>query len=245
MYVTYITFYSGNKLPPYYIGYTTNKNIEKGYGGSVSSKKYKEIWKEERTNNPHLFKTKVIKSWETKKEALSHEEKIHSILKVNENDLYINQCIANQKWTLPTNRKLSDEHKRKIGKSSGESRKGIVFDINHKISLSNSQKNRWKKYHEDHPKKEKIKKSRKKGSDHHRYGKTLDDSARKNISDKLKGNNCRSKRYLIDEKEIFNLKRYCLLVEWPYKYILGMLKRKGGSFVYNNIGIQEMKKIMI
>ena len=241
MYVTYITFYSGNKLPPYYIGYTTTKNIEKGYNGSVTSKKYKEIWKEERTNNPHLFKTKIIKFWETKKEALSHEEKIHSMLKVNKNDLYINQCISNQKWTLPPNRKLSGEHKKKIGKSSGASRKGIVFDRNHIQSLSNAQKKRWEKYHKKYPKKEKIKKGPSKGPDHYRYGKILDDSIRNAISHALKENNCRSKRYLIDGKEILNLKRYCLLVGWPYKYINKIVK--SGIVVYKGIHIQEIKTL--
>jgi hypothetical protein len=38
-YVVYLTTYSGNKMPPYYVGSTGAKNIENGYVGSVVSKR--------------------------------------------------------------------------------------------------------------------------------------------------------------------------------------------------------------
>lgn len=43
-YCTYVTFYSGNKLPPFYIGSTSVDKIEKGYRGSVKSKRWKQIY---------------------------------------------------------------------------------------------------------------------------------------------------------------------------------------------------------
>lgn len=44
IYCTYLTIYSGNKLPPFYIGYKDLHSIENGYRGSVDSLAFKEIW---------------------------------------------------------------------------------------------------------------------------------------------------------------------------------------------------------
>jgi hypothetical protein len=52
IYCTYLTIYSGNKLPPFYIGSTSVNRISNGYHGSVSSKRYKSIWLEELKTNP-------------------------------------------------------------------------------------------------------------------------------------------------------------------------------------------------
>ena len=60
MYCVYLTKYTGNKLPSYYIGSTSLKRIENGYRGSVSSKEYKNIWKSELIDNPHLFEIEII-----------------------------------------------------------------------------------------------------------------------------------------------------------------------------------------
>ena len=56
IYCTYLTVYTGNKLPPFYIGSTSVDNISKGYRGSVLSKNYKSIWKQELHSHPDLFK---------------------------------------------------------------------------------------------------------------------------------------------------------------------------------------------
>jgi hypothetical protein len=40
-------------------------------------------------------------------------------------------------------KKLSDEHKKKIGKASGKSRKGIIFSESHLKAMSEAQKIRW------------------------------------------------------------------------------------------------------
>jgi hypothetical protein len=40
MFCVYVTFYRGNKLPPFYIGSTYLENMNRGYKGSPRSKKY-------------------------------------------------------------------------------------------------------------------------------------------------------------------------------------------------------------
>jgi hypothetical protein len=40
MFVTYLTEYSGNKLPPFYIGSTSATRLATGYHGSVRSEKW-------------------------------------------------------------------------------------------------------------------------------------------------------------------------------------------------------------
>lgn len=60
IYHVYLITYSGNKLPPFYIGSTSDKKIKDGYLGSVSSKKYSKIWKKETKENKHLFKIHIV-----------------------------------------------------------------------------------------------------------------------------------------------------------------------------------------
>lgn len=94
IYCTYLTIYSGNKLPPFYIGYTKVDSIEKGYHGTVVSKLYKTIWQEELKQNPHLFKTIILRKYEDKKEAQQRELFLQKSLNVIMNPLYINRAIA-------------------------------------------------------------------------------------------------------------------------------------------------------
>lgn len=91
MFCVYITFYRGNKLPPFYIGYTSIQKINNGYHGSVCSKQYKDIWKYELKFNNELFKTKILSIHLTKKEANNREIFIQQKLNVIKNSLYINQ----------------------------------------------------------------------------------------------------------------------------------------------------------
>ena len=72
-FVVYLTIYSGDKLPPFYIGSTSMKKINKGYCGSVVSKKYKDIYQYELKYNRHLFKTEIISMHNDRKDALDAE----------------------------------------------------------------------------------------------------------------------------------------------------------------------------
>jgi NUMOD3 motif len=94
IYVVYLTIYTGNKLPMFYIGSSTEKKIMEGYHGSVSSKQYKPIWKEELKNNPNLFKTKIITKHNTDKEAREKELYFQKHLRVVGSSFYINKSLA-------------------------------------------------------------------------------------------------------------------------------------------------------
>lgn len=100
-YCAYIIFYRGNKLPPFYIGSGTVSKIQnkkKPYFGSVKSKKYCDIWKSELKINKHLFRLEIIKTFNTRSEAIDYEEYLHNHLKVVKNVLYTNQASAKGKF---------------------------------------------------------------------------------------------------------------------------------------------------
>jgi len=94
LFCVYLTCYSGNKLPQFYIGSTSIKKILNGYRGSVSSKTYKEIWKKELKENPNLFKTKIISYHSDRTSATIKENKLQILLGVVLSPLYINQSNA-------------------------------------------------------------------------------------------------------------------------------------------------------
>jgi hypothetical protein len=94
MFCTYLTIYSGNKLPPFYVGSTSVAKINSGYRGSVSSIEYKSIWKSELKDNPKLFRTIILSKHDTRREALDKENKLHKLIGVSNNALYINKANA-------------------------------------------------------------------------------------------------------------------------------------------------------
>jgi len=100
IYCTYITFYSGNKLPPFYIGYSSVEKVKNGYNGSVSSKLYKNVWEKERKENSHLFKTKIIKTFKIRADAGKHEEYIQNFFRVHKNPMFINRSIGYSQFNL-------------------------------------------------------------------------------------------------------------------------------------------------
>src|ERR1039458_4229163 len=99
-YCVYLTVYSGNKLPPFYIGSSNMDQIEKGYHGSVRSKRYRAIWESELRKNTTAFKTTIICVFQNRKDAFDKEEKFHRSLNVVDNPLYINMAIANRRFTM-------------------------------------------------------------------------------------------------------------------------------------------------
>jgi hypothetical protein len=94
IFIVYLICYKGNKLPPFYIGSTSLEKFNNGYHGSVSSKKYKKIWKKELLDNPNLFSRKIVSCCSSYEEAISKESYFHNSLCVNKNPLYVNQCKA-------------------------------------------------------------------------------------------------------------------------------------------------------
>jgi hypothetical protein len=94
IYCTYLTIYSGNKLPPFYIGSSSVDRVNSGYHGTVTSKKYKSIWLEEQRLNPTAFKTIVLTKHNTRKEAIEKELFFQKSLNVVKSTMYINQSYA-------------------------------------------------------------------------------------------------------------------------------------------------------
>jgi hypothetical protein len=113
IYCTYLTVYTGNKLPPFYIGSTSIDKINKGYRGSVASKNYKSIWKQELELHPELFKTIILTRHETRQDAQDKEIIFHESFSVARNPLYINMAHANGKFFVSGPQ--SPETKAKIG----------------------------------------------------------------------------------------------------------------------------------
>jgi len=95
MYCVYLTVYFGDKLPRRYIGSCKTKNIDQGYNGSVSSKKYKDTYESERLTNPHLFKTRILSSgYEIDYDARMEELRLQKKYDVVKSKNYMNESYA-------------------------------------------------------------------------------------------------------------------------------------------------------
>jgi len=94
MYCVYLTTYSGDLLPAFYIGSSSIENIDNGYKGSVKSKRWKTIWKNELKNNPHLFNVEIIKTFKTRQEATDYEYEYQKLHNVVNSENYINMAYA-------------------------------------------------------------------------------------------------------------------------------------------------------
>lgn len=122
---TYLTVYTGNKMPMYYIGYTKTSQIyNKNYRGSVSSKAYKEIWLFELKENFHLFKIYILSYHDNKNNAIENEIKFQKQFQVHKNKMFMNLSINNEKWHNPGGHKLSEEQKKKISDRTKGIKKG-------------------------------------------------------------------------------------------------------------------------
>ena len=93
-YCTYLTTYTGNKMPMFYIGRSNTRKIALGYRGSVSSKKYKDVWAAELVDNPAAFNTRILTVHDTKQEAAQQEEYFHKKFQVHKNPMYLNQATG-------------------------------------------------------------------------------------------------------------------------------------------------------
>jgi hypothetical protein len=76
-FVVYLTTYSGDKLPPFYIGSTNKTKALSGkYFGSIMSKKWKEIFRQELRENAQLFSLQILSEHETRSQAIEAENKL-------------------------------------------------------------------------------------------------------------------------------------------------------------------------
>jgi hypothetical protein len=94
MFVVYLTHYIGDKLPPWYIGSSSEDRVNDGYTGSVTSKKWSDIYYKELEENRHLFKTRILSRHETRDDAVAEEHRLQRMHKVVTNSLYFNESYA-------------------------------------------------------------------------------------------------------------------------------------------------------
>lgn len=94
MFVVYLTMYSGDKLPKWYIGSSSRERVLSGYTGSVASRKWSDIYYKELKENRHLFKTRILSTHETRAEAVHEEYRLQRLHKVVTNNLYFNESYA-------------------------------------------------------------------------------------------------------------------------------------------------------
>lgn len=146
---TYLTIYSGNLLPPFYIGSTSIDKIRKGYRGSVLSKRYRSIWLSELKRNHHLFKTKIITTHDTRIEATLREYQFQKDLLVVSSPLYINLSYANKKFGMNIKGKNHPlwglHHTETSKKKMSNTRKGRKLTETWKQNISKSGKGIKKK----------------------------------------------------------------------------------------------------
>lgn len=96
-YCVYMTTYSGELMPTYYLGSTSSGRIAKGYRGSVRSRKWSDVWNRELAENPHLFTTEVLSTHGTREEALAEELRLQKENDVVRSSEWINEAFAQPK----------------------------------------------------------------------------------------------------------------------------------------------------
>lgn len=142
IYRVYVTFYLGNKLPPFYIGSTKEDRLNSGYHGSVRSQKYRTVWESELKNHPEHFKTIPLSTrYTTQKEAIEVESRLQQRLNVIKSDMYVNMSIASKDGCF--GRDVSGENHPLFGVGhSATSRQKI--SLNHAdVSGKNNGRARW------------------------------------------------------------------------------------------------------
>jgi hypothetical protein len=124
-YCVYQITYTGNNFPPkvgsmitptIYIGKTKISKWDKGYCGSVSSQKYKELWKLETKSNFNLFKREILFTNLSNKEATELETLILHHYDAAKNPNFFNMCNGNLKFYKEG--PLSEETKQKISETN-------------------------------------------------------------------------------------------------------------------------------
>jgi hypothetical protein len=133
MYCVYLTIYFGNKLPRRYIGSTKVERIHQRYNGSIKSKKYKDLYLEEQSENKHLFKTRILTYHDSQEDAIKEELRLHIKYDVVKSENYMNMSLASPNGCFGRN--TSGMNHPMFGK---------IHDENTKTSISNTLKEKYK-----------------------------------------------------------------------------------------------------
>lgn len=137
MYCSYIVTYLGDKLPPkypdeappmYYLGSSTEEQINKGYRGSVKSKKYKDIWESELRDNPELFQIEIINRFNTNEQSKTDELSLQIEFNVVKSPEFVNMALAtvNGCFGMP----MFGEDNPRYGKTNSEYNKQRSKEVN-------------------------------------------------------------------------------------------------------------------
>lgn len=96
IYVVYKVKYTGEKLSAkYYIGSTSLVKFNSGtYFGSIKSKRWKKLYKEELLQSPHLFTIEILSEHSSRQNALLEELNVQKKLDVVKSELYFNESFA-------------------------------------------------------------------------------------------------------------------------------------------------------
>lgn len=144
MFVVYRTEYLGLLMPKYYLGSTSEERLKAGYIGSVSSKKYKLIWKKESEENPQLFKCEILGKYDTRTAALNAEYDFQKQFNVVENPEYINMAFAKPDGFFGMDVKGSNnpmfgkKHSAAAKEKMSKARQGKAISNAHKENISAS-----------------------------------------------------------------------------------------------------------
>jgi len=144
MFCTYLTIYKGSKLPKRYIGSTSIDKIHSGYNGSIQSKKWKLIYREEQKNNKHLFKTRILQKFNSRTEAFGAELDLQIKYNVVKDDLYMNLSLARKNGHFGAagedNPMYGKTHTLEVKSKLSEGRKGKRASNETREKMSNSHK---------------------------------------------------------------------------------------------------------
>ena len=94
---TYLTVYTGERLPRRYIGSSNVDKVRSGYNGSIQSRRWKLIYKEEQKAHKHLFKTRILQRFSTRVEAFESELNLQIKYNVVKDGSYMNLSLARKK----------------------------------------------------------------------------------------------------------------------------------------------------
>ena len=195
-YVTYLVTYSGDKLPKFYIGSTSEEKVLSGkYFGSIASKKYKESFLNEKKNNIHLFKIEILSYHDTREDAIEEELKVQIDLDVVKSLDYMNESLARINGFF--GRDTSGENHPQYGLTlSKETKNKISNTLTGRVEPEETRKKKsdsklgdknsfYGKKHSDETK-HKISKT-KKGTDSWNKGIPMSEDAKKKLSEAKKG----------------------------------------------------------
>jgi hypothetical protein len=144
MFVVYLTMYSGNLLPKWYIGSSSEEKVKNGYNGSVSSRRFKDIYIKEQKDNKHLFRSRILSYHSVRDEATNEEKRLQRLHKVVNNELYINQAYADKTHCFELSQvgelnPMHDKGYKLEGKKNGRHHSNYDYtksDVGSKISKS-------------------------------------------------------------------------------------------------------------